>query len=300
MRDAEMIVERLIKRRQALRSLDRDYDEQMSTRGRLIAVPFSDPLSRMITGYLDDGEALNESGAENDADRSVYIEDLRKKEMDRARLSQERIQEIQERICTTQQKLEREREGLKLEKELERERLKLEKEREKLKLEKKKERKRLKLQKELEAARIEREQKLEAARIERERKMEAERIKRADLAQALPIYVQTHFDVDIRHIDLTPWTIGQQTYQGVGPLSHWGGYVMHKQMRGLEALVAYWESWIIIVDRADRMKRRYRDSPHLVENWDKWLNDQREMRRDKFTEAARLVSAWQERRGETP
>jgi hypothetical protein len=293
--DSEMIVERLIQRRQVLRSLDRDYDEKMSTRGKLTVVPFSDPLSRMITSYMDLGEALKESEiiqtqAEDDAARSEYIERLRKQELrlDKKRSYQERMREIQDLR----------REKLMLEAKKERERLKLEKALERLRLEAKKERKKLKLEKEKERERVKREQRLETQRLEREKKMEEERVKRAHFAQALPINVWTHFDVDIRHIDLTPWTIGQQTYQGVGPLSHWGGYVMYKQRRGLEALVAYWESWIIIVDRADRMKRRYRDNPSLVENWDGWLNDQREMLRGKFTEAARLVSAWQERQGE--
>lgn len=174
MRDAEMVVERLIKRRQALRSLDRDYDEQMSTRGRLKTVPFSDPLSRMITSYLDLGEVIEEHTSAIDESRLAQIQ----ADNEAVQFACIKLQKEQEKRLKEQEKRAQEQ------------RLK------RLMAKQQNEKKRLK------------------EKEKRERQQEAERHKRIQFAHDLPHLVLLNFDVDISHVDMSSWVLGKRVRLG--------------------------------------------------------------------------------------
>jgi hypothetical protein len=259
MRDAEMIVERLIKRRQALRSLDRDYDERMSTRGELTAVPFSDPLSRMITIYMDRDEAIEEHTSASDESRIAQM-----------RADHEAVQiaciQLQERGQ------ERERERLK----------------EKEKREREQNWKRLVAKQHNEKKRLKEKEK-------REQEQEAALRKRMQFAQQFPQLILRDFEVDISHIDLSPWVFQQRVR--VGALSRLTRHI-YTHISGLEFLISSWNRWVDRVEYYRSMLKRYEHKPHVIDRWNQSLERTRGILKARYSLAARRALEWQEKRGE--
>jgi len=250
-----MIVERLIQRRQALRSLDRDYDEEMSMRGKLTIVPFSDPLSRMITIYMDLDEAIEEHTSPSDESRVAQM-----------RADDEAVQ-----IACIQLQ-ERERERLK----------------EKEKREREQNWKRL-------VARQRNEQKRLKEKEKREQEQEAALRRRMQFAQSFPQLIWMNFEVDISHIDLSPWVFEKRVR--VGALSRLTRNI-YTHISGLEYLISSWVRWTDRVDYYRSMLKRYEHKPHVIDRWNQSLERTRAILKARYSLAARRVLEWQERQGE--